>query len=169
MIGREGLHSSSLVDIFERHGATDPVSYLSTGNVAFGVGADELGRLVDGVESAIAAVIDRRERVFARRLDELAQLAATDPYDHPAMDIKDRLVTFTQHPVVIDLELPFVADKGDYAVLDASDREVYSVTLDIVGRIRSPGGVIEKLVGEKVTTRSWNTVRRVVEKESLRP
>lgn len=166
MIGREGLLRTVLLGFFEEHGATDPVSYISTGNVGFSVAPDCLDRVVAGVEGSIASVIGRHESLFIRSLDRLSELTARDPYDWPEFDIQDRLVTFTQQPASLELALPHVADRGDYAVLEMSGSEIYSVTLDVVGRIRSPGGFIEKQVGEKITTRGWNTVLRVVDKES---
>ena len=53
-------------------------------------------------------------------------------------------------------------------ILEVDDREVYSITVLVDGRTKAPGGHVERLVSSPVTTRSWNTVRRVVTKELAR-
>ena len=68
-----------LLDLFERHGAIDPVSYISTGNVGFAVPTGDLARLVADVEEGIAAVIGRREPVYVRTLTRLVEIAGRDP------------------------------------------------------------------------------------------
>jgi uncharacterized protein (DUF1697 family) len=168
MIGREGLDRQVLLDLFEKHGATDAVSYISTGNIGFTAAPNDLERLIDDVEASVASVIGRLEPLIVRTLDRLVEIAAGDPFDRPELEVQDRLVSFTRRPVSLDIDLPVIAEKGDHAILEATGAEVYSVTLEGVGRIRSPGGFVEKLVGDPVTTRSWNTVQRVVSKETGR-
>lgn len=169
MIGREGLTRQVLLGFFEEHGATDPVSYISTGNVGFTCGHGELDGVVGRVEESIAGVIGRSEPLYVRTLDRLVKIAGGAPFVGPHADAaSERVVTFTRDPIAIDVELPLVSERGDVAIIRVDEREIYSVSIMVDGRTRAPGGIIERLVGSRVTTRGWNTVQRVVAKEMAR-
>ena len=169
MIGREGLTRQVLLGFFAHHGATDPVSYISTGNVGFSCHPGRLQRIVAGVEESIPGVLGRGEPLYVRTLTRLAEIAAMEPFAGPLGEVAaERVVTFTLDPVQLSVELPFTSERGDVAILRADEREIYSVSILVGGRTRAPGGIIERLVGERVTTRGWNTVQRVVAKESAR-
>jgi uncharacterized protein (DUF1697 family) len=169
MIGREGMTRQALLGFFVNHGATDPVSYISTGNVGFTCGPSRLNAIVSRVEESIAGVLGRSEPLYVRTLARLAEIAAEDPFAGTLGEVAaDRVVTFTQDRVDLSVELPFTSERGDVAILRIGEREIYSVSILVDGRTRGPGGFIERLVGERVTTRSWNTVQRVVAKESVR-
>lgn len=170
MIGREGLTRSVLLGLFEEHGATDPVSYISTGNVGFDCHADELEDVVAGVEGSIAAVLGRDEPLYVRSLARLTQIAEREHFAGALGEsADDRVVTFTRDPADLGVELPWVSDRGDVAILGVDDHEIYSVSIMVDGRTRAPGGIIERMVGARVTTRSWNTIQRVVTWEVARP
>ncbi len=166
MIGREGLTRTVLLGFFEEHGATDPVSYISTGNVGFTCPPGAVDAMVAGVEESIAGVLGRTEPLYVRTLTRLTEIAAGDPFTGPLADAAyERVVTFAHHPVDLPVELPMVTERGDVAILRADDREIYSVSIMVDGRTRGSGGIIERLLGSRVTTRGWNTVQRVVTKE----
>lgn len=169
MIGREGLTRDVLLGFFEEHGATDPVSYISTGNVGFSCPPGAVDGMVAGVEESMTGVLGRTEPLFVRTLARLTEIAAGDPFTGPLADAAyERVVTFAPDPVDLSVELPMVTDRGDVAILSVDDREIYSVSIMVDGRTRASGGIIERLLGSRVTTRSWNTVQRVVAKESAR-
>lgn len=169
MIGREGLTRQVLLGFFESHGARQSASYISTGNVGFSCAPSYLHHLVTGVEESIAEVLGRSEPLYVRRLARLAEISAAEPFAGSLGEMAaERVVTFTHNPVELSIELPFTSERGDVAILRIDDREIYSVSIMVDGRTRAPGGIIERLVGDRVTTRSWNTVQRIVAWESGR-
>jgi uncharacterized protein (DUF1697 family) len=163
MIGREGLHRTVLLEAVESAGGADPVSYISTGNVTFDLAPAKLRRFRADLEDRIAAVIGRTEPVFIRSFAELAHLHARNPFEPPPFaDVHDRVVTFCADPVEGVLELPSTTDRGDVVMFAAAGREVFTVTRLVDGRTGGPGGIIEQLIGARVTTRAWSTVDRIV-------
>lgn len=167
MIGREGLHRDVLLDIVERSGGRGPASYLATGNVSFDLGPGELPAAVEAIETGIEQVVGRETPVFVRTLDRLVELIESDPFDSsPYPEPRDRLVTLVRDRVPAGFELPIVADRGDHHVFATAGAEIFSVTREVDGRTQSPGGVIERSVGEPVTTRAWGTIERIVTKLS---
>ncbi|MDW3214812.1 MAG: DUF1697 domain-containing protein [Ilumatobacteraceae bacterium] len=166
MIGREGLHRPVLLEMFERAGATDPVSYISTGNVSFDVEPDRLDDVVATVESELERLLGRATPLFVRSLDQLRSLLARDPFaDAPFDEVYARLVTFLRPEVPSPLELPMTAPNGDWSVFAATASEVFSVTRAWPDRQpQDPGGVIQRAAGQPVTTRALGTIERLVAK-----
>ena len=78
MIGREGLHRQVLLDMFARAGATDAVSYISTGNVSFSADAIAVATIVDRVEADLEQLLGRPTPLFVRSCDALVELVAGD-------------------------------------------------------------------------------------------
>jgi uncharacterized protein (DUF1697 family) len=164
MIGREGLHRDVLLDMFERAGATDPVSYISTGNVSFSAPPDGMGELTDAVEADLERLLGRPTPVFVRTLAALRELVDADPFaDPPADPVRDRIVTLFRRRVPASLELPLAAPDGDFVVFGAGPAEVFSVVVDRPDRQpAAPGGYIERHAGEPVTSRAIGTIERIV-------
>ncbi len=53
-------------------------------------------------------------------------------------------------------------DRTAVLVIDGSD--VYSVARELDGKVGAPGGILEKLSGQRVTTRAWATVEKILAK-----
>jgi uncharacterized protein (DUF1697 family) len=167
MLGRDGLHRDVLLDIVERAGGADAASYLSTGNVSFRATPDRVDDVVDSIERGIADVVGRSTPVMVRSPDRLRALVARSPFDQAPHDApRARLVTMVRDVVRDDFEVPVVSPHGDHHVFAVAGGEVFAVTIDTGGRVQDPGGLIERLAGEPVTTRAWGTIERIVAKLS---
>lgn len=165
MIGREGLHRQVLLDIFSEAGANHPVSYISTGNVSFEVSPDRLEAVVEEVAHEISEVVARPTEVFVRSEPDLRSMVASDPYaDQPLSVDHGAEVTFFLDAVPPNLDLPFQSSRDDIVVFRASERELFSVSVRSGGLSRGAGGLIAATTGERITTRSWSTVLRILEK-----
>ncbi len=166
MIGREGLHRAVLLDMFERAGATDAVSYISTGNVSFRVEPADVAAIVESVESDLERLLERPTPLYVRTLDDLRGLLDDDPFaDAPFDEVHARLVTFFRGEVPATIELPVDAANGDWSVFGRRRREVVSVTRALPDRQpQDPGGVIQRVAGQPVTTRAIGTIERIVTK-----
>ena len=166
MIGREGLHRDVLLDMFDRAGAVGAVSYITTGNVSFEVDRTSLAPVVESVQDDLGVLLGRPTPLYVRSLDELTGLLDDEPFDAaPFDDVYARLVTFFEGPVPDTIELPVDAPNGDWSVFAAMERELLSVTRAWPDRQpQDPGGVIQRLAGEPVTTRTIGTLERIVAK-----
>ena len=164
MIGREGLHRAVLLDMFERAGATDATSYISTGNVSFRT--DDVEAVTASVEADLEALLGRPTPLYVRSLGELRQLLVGDPFgDAPFDDVYARLVTVFRSEVPPAFEVPVDAKNGDWSIFAAARRELFSVTRAWPDRQpQDPGGAIQRLAGEPVTTRAVGTLERIVAK-----
>ena len=163
MIGREGLHRSVLLDIVERSGGREPRSYISTGNVTFWADEADTSHIERRVEQDVAEVLGRSEPFFIRSVSHLARLIEADPFEEsPFPDAVEQVVSFIQSPIdPEELDLPVYSSRKDICVFAATDRELFSTARLVDGRTSGPGGAVERLLGQRVTTRAWRTVIRV--------
>ena len=163
MVGREGLHRPVLLDIFDDAGGVDCISHLATGNVSFDIAARRLPALIRAVNAAMTDVVGRDIEVFVRPLDHLRRVDAEGIYaTAPFEDVRDRLVTYFHKPPG-GFDVPAFLQKGRTALLELDGTDLYSATTELDGRVGAPGGRLEKLSGQRVTTRSWSTVRKIID------
>ncbi len=167
MIGRDDLHREVLEDILDRADTHDGASHMTTGNISFGVEPGALDTTVERIQHDIESVVGRPTPVFVRTLDQLTELVERDPFaamPHP--DPRARLVTMVRDQVPADFDAPILSPNGDYHVFAVHDGEIFSITIDTGGRVQDPGGLIERRIGEPVTTRAWGTITKIVAKLS---
>jgi uncharacterized protein (DUF1697 family) len=164
MIGREGLTRDVLLGVFASAGATDLVSYLSTGNVSFLT--DDPRRVCELVEAALERLLGRVTPVFVRSHEALVALVEADPFAvPPAGPVRDEVVTLFREQVPEHLVLPIWAPNGDFVAFGAGAAELFSVVIDRDDRQpAAPGGYLERLAREPVTTRALGTIERIVAK-----
>lgn len=63
-------------------------------------------------------------------------------------------------------QLPLESKRRDVKVLQLTGSEAFSVSIKVGNTPGSPNAFLEKLLGLPVTTRSWNTVVRLVQKHA---
>ncbi len=163
MIGREGMHRAVLLEIVGQSGGAHPRSYISTGNVTFSAEPYDISRIVDRVERAITAVLGRTEPFFVRSVAHLEDLVASDPFSgSPFPDAVEHVVSFLHAPIDPKaLHLPTYSRRGDICLFSATRWEVFGVARMVDGRTSGPGGLVERTLDQRVTSRAWGTVVRV--------
>ena len=166
MVGREGLHRQVILDIFEKAGARNAVSHLATGNVSFDLEPAGLVDLEDSVDGAMSEVVGRRIEVFVRTLDHLRSIDAEGVFGlAPFDEVRERLVTFFHLPPAFEsFQVPGLVQKDRTAVLVVDGCDVFSVTREWEGQIGSPGGFFERESGQRMTTRAWSTIEKILAK-----
>lgn len=162
MVGRQGLGRSALLSAFAEAGADEPVSYLATGIVSFACAPEAVAGVGAAAQARIANILGRDEEVFVRSLAALRRRVSARPFAAaPWQDAYERCMSFTASDLR-DLELPHVTSRKDACLFDRVGTDVYCVTRIIGGRPGSPGKALERLLGQPVTTRNWNTIERIV-------
>ena len=151
-------------EAFAQAGAESATSFLTNGTMVFTVGPGARARKVlAGACQSLRAGCGLREPAFIRSVDYLAELVAQDPFagvDPGSVHV--RCVSLL-HPDSAALpELPLESMRGDVRILQCTGTEALSVSLKIGNTPGSPNAYLEKLLDMPATTRSWNTVVRLV-------
>jgi uncharacterized protein (DUF1697 family) len=153
---------------FEAAGFTDVATVISSGNVVFTAREAAVGALESKSERAMQEVLGRTFLTIIRPVDALERLLGTEPFRGFGLpDGVKRLVTFLRKPPSGKVALPVTLENAWIVSLKGS--EAYSAYV--------PGGsdspvfmtLIEKTLGKDVTTRTWETVGRVVKAARAAP
>jgi uncharacterized protein (DUF1697 family) len=144
---------------FERAGFTEVRTVLSSGNVVFQARAASEKALERKAEAAMEKHLGRSFLTIVRPVGVLQELLASDPYRGFALAPgAKRVVTFLRDRPRARLALPIELDGA--RILRLEGREVFTAY------VPSPRGavfmgLIEKTFGQAITTRTWDTIRKV--------
>lgn len=144
---------------FEAAGFTDVKTVLSSGNVVFG--ATGSGRALEKkCEAAMEAHMGKAFLTIVRPVKALQALLDDDPFAGRRLPAgAKRVVTFLRSAPQVVPALPLERDGA--RILALLGRELFTAY------VPSPKGApfmtfIERSFGQDVTTRTWDTVRKVV-------
>jgi uncharacterized protein (DUF1697 family) len=132
---------------------------LSSGNAVFDARAASDAAIERKAEKAMQDELGRTFMTIVRPVEMLKELLESDPYAafKVAKNAK-RVVTFLREVPTATIALPVTSDGA--GIYCAKGREVFSAY------VPGPKGpvfmtLIEKTYGKDVTTRTWDTVRKV--------
>lgn len=144
---------------FESAGFADVKTVLSSGNVVFSARASNPAALERKAEAAMKKQLGKPFPAIVRPVEALREMLATDPYEEFGLaPHAKRVVTFLRNQRTGKLDLPIELDGA--RILRVRGGEVFSA---YVPGPRGPVfmSLIEKTFGKDVTTRTWETVRKV--------
>ncbi len=151
---------AQLIHAFEEASFTEVKTVLSSGNVVFTSSPQPEAKLAQQTEETLFAYLGRRFLTIVLPLSILGDLVEADPYTTFELPVNaKRIVTFLSEPQPAKLSLPI--EVGDERMLTIYGNAVLSIYLP---RPRNSMVMtrIEKIFGSKVTTRTWETVKKCV-------
>jgi uncharacterized protein (DUF1697 family) len=144
----------------ESAGFTNVKTFLSSGNAAFDARATAPKKLEGKIEAALQKEMGKTFMTIVRPIEDLRTMLASDPYRGGKMpaDAK-RIVTFLRAAPKDGLKLPFEKDGASLVRLEGETLFGFYTRSD-----KGPVFMahIQKAVGKEQTTRTWQTVERVV-------
>jgi uncharacterized protein (DUF1697 family) len=151
---------SELATCFATAGFTDVKTVLGSGNVVFSARELSESAVERKAEKAMSEHLGRTFYTIARAVDDLEDLLAKDPF--AAFKLapgSKRVVSFVREEPSKKPRLPVERDRA--RVLAVAGRDIFTAYQP------SPRGpvfmeLIKELFGEQVTTRTWDTLKKVV-------
>jgi uncharacterized protein (DUF1697 family) len=149
-----------LKSAFEAAGFTGVKTLLSSGNVVFDARASSVPALEKKIEAALEKNLGNSFFTIVRPIDSLAAMFASDPYEAAGLASNaKRIVTFLRNPPKAKPQLPI--EKDGVRILRLVGDTVFSAYLP------TPKGpvfmtLIERAFGKEQTTRTWQTLERIV-------
>ena len=144
----------------EHAGFTDVKTVISSGNAVFSARKSSEASLQKKCEDAFEEHLGKRFMTIVRSIDELEALLASDPYRKIKLPAKaKRDVTFLRNPLATKPKLP--VELRGASICSVDDRVAFSFH---VPQEMDPAFMvlIEKTLGKDVTTRTWESVERIV-------
>ena len=144
---------------FEAAGFTEVKTVLSSGNVVFDARPASESTLQQKAEAAMHGQLGQAFLTIVRPVAMLEEMLASDPYRAFRLEpAAKRIVTFMRDEPTARISLPVELDGA--RLLALRGRELFSDYLP------NPKGavfmtLIERTFGKELTTRTWDTVRKV--------
>jgi uncharacterized protein (DUF1697 family) len=154
------LKMGALKSALEAAGFTEVRTLLSSGNAVFSGRKASESVIEKKVEAALEEHVGKWFMTIVRPIEALQALVDEDPFAEYRVSPKaKRIVSFVRSTPVKKLKLPIEQDGAE--LLCMRDREL------LTAYVPSPKGpvfmtLIEKTFGKDITTRTWNTVKKVV-------
>lgn len=164
-----GGHTVKMADLrrsFEAHGFSGVETHIASGNVIFETAASDAAELERRIEVALQVDLGYRVDTFVRTADELAEIAAYQPFDGLEVEASGWrlfIVFVGTSPEAEGADrLPASADAFDS--FEVRDRQVYWLVRGRYSDSRFSGALLEKTLGMPATVRGAPTVRQIAAK-----
>lgn len=163
--GHKPVSMDRLKKAFETLGFRNVKTLLASGNVLFEAPPASAAALIRKIEAKLEQTFGHEIGTILRTIEDLQDLAAADPFKGIRVTPRTRLfVTFLSETPKTSLKVPHLSPDKSYRILRIAGGSVCSVlTLgpQWAKNLRQMD-ILEKEFGKKITTRSWNTVVRIL-------
>jgi uncharacterized protein (DUF1697 family) len=159
------MRNENLRAVFRDLGWEEVESVISSGNIIFKARSRKTSELEATVEKALKNKLDIRSTAIIYSKDDLQSLVHENPFinveDTPQCKLN---VTFLKNRLELKFKFPYHPDNRGFIVLGAHKRAIYSVVNLSQGKTPDLMRWVEKEFGNQLTTRTWKTVQRILNK-----
>ena len=163
--GHRRIGMDALKQAFESLGFENIQTLLASGNVVFQAPRTNASILTQQIQEGLKKAFGVEIGVLIRSIKELQSLHRTNPFRGIKVTPRTRFfVTFLPEKPASRLKFPYVSPDGSFKLLRPSSYEVCSVlTITNLRRGMQFMGFLDREFGRRVTTRSWNTITRILQ------
>jgi uncharacterized protein (DUF1697 family) len=157
------MRNDKLRGVFEKLGFENVKTVISSGNVIFDSPSRSSKKLEDSIETALPEQLGFTSTTIVRSQGQIRKLVDRDPFEGREHSKTSSLnVTFLKINGKRKLELPHRAGSRDASLVGMVDGAIFSV-IDLTSS-RTPDLMawLEKQFDKQITTRTWNTVQRIL-------
>ena len=141
------------------------VTLLNTGNVIFDAVADDAENLESALSKHLEKTFGFHIPVILRRAEIINEFVTNNPFESVLITADIRLyVSFLHRDIEADLTLPWLSDDKSFKVICKKNKTIFSILDLSLSQTPKAMGVLEKYYGKNITTRNWNTIKRIKEK-----
>lgn len=159
------MRNDKLRGVFESLGYQNVQTVISSGNVLFENGSKDVKALEAAIEKALPAQLGFSSTTIIRSREQIQALVDKDPFRGLADSQASSLnVTFLKTPPDTKLTFPYRPENKPYELLGLYDGAICSVVDLTSARTPDLMSWLEKQFGKEITTRTWQTVGRILKK-----
>jgi uncharacterized protein (DUF1697 family) len=157
---------SQLVQAFLSAGTQNAVSFRSNGTVIFELDpAADLHAFQQRVADNLLRTSHFSEAIMIRALESIRAIVQQNPFSCiPGDGYTHQYMSFFDCEDVPEGLYPLESPKKDCLIFGGTIGEAFSLAREFNGKSGYPTPVLEKVLKTPVTTRSWTTMQRLVEK-----
>ena len=160
--GNPNMRNEHLRRVFRELGFDSPRTVISSGNVVFDSDSDDIATMEAALEAAWPDRLGFSSTTIIQARSQIQQLVDADPYRGLAHGRESYLlVTFFKRPPPTDAPLPVPPRDEPYRLLGLAAGALCSVTDTTVAKTPDLMSWLEREYGQQISSRTWNTVRRI--------
>lgn len=161
--GSSTLKMDDLGKAFETLGFRNVKTVLASGNVVFEAPEQPAAALSERIMRKLREAFGRDILVIVRPIEDLIELERRQPFRGIMATPGTRLIVMFLSENTIQPALAGLPAHEDFRIIDVYNRAICSVIDEEQGTATVQlMGALEKEFGKQVTTRTWNTVLRVI-------
>lgn len=164
---------AELKKVLEEFGFTNVKTLLNSGNVVFESEKVDMGLLKDHIEQTLGKKFGFSIPVMLRKHSEVQDLVAVEPFKEITLTPETRLyVTFLSEPPQVTREIPYHSPNKHFSILQVTQDAAFSVLIlskefDTTKLMamweKELGKNVPTGKGQQITTRNWNTVKKIAD------
>ncbi|NNL16359.1 MAG: DUF1697 domain-containing protein [Flavobacteriaceae bacterium] len=141
------------------------VTLLNSGNIIFDTMADDLEHLANTISEHLEKVFGFPIPTILRTSEMIYGLIKKNPFKDIKLSKNIQLyVSFLRKDIETKLQLPWSNFDDSYKIISYIDKTILSVVDISVTKIPKGMETLEKNYGTDITTRNWNTIKRIEKK-----
>jgi uncharacterized protein (DUF1697 family) len=158
--GKNKIKMIDLKNAFELTGFSTVKTLLNSGNVVFETKQQDAKKIIATIEETIEKNFGFKINVLIRSINEIKNLVHTNPFNTLILTPQISLyVTFlSEKPKKIALA-SYNIPGSDFRIVQITNHEICSMIT--FGKTIDAMNMLEKTFGNKITTRNWNTVKKI--------
>jgi uncharacterized protein (DUF1697 family) len=159
--GNALVKMTDLKTLLEAAGFENVQTVIASGNVIFEAKSGDDLSIERKIESALKKKYKRDVAVMVRSIDELQRMERSQPFKGITATSNTRLYVTFLSDKSLGVKLPELPP--DLRIVRIRDKDVFAV-LEISPHMKTTDSmnIIAKLFGERITTRNWNTVQKIL-------
>ena len=141
------------------------VTLLNSGNIIFDSAIEDIWQLETDISIHLEQIFGFSLPTILMNAKMIVGLVQNDPFkDLKLTKYRRFYVSFLQNDPQIDLELPWKSEDGSFKIIDIRDHAILSLLELSKGKTSIAMGILEQKFGKNLTTRNWNTIKRIRKK-----
>ncbi len=163
-----GHHKVPMADLrkeIEKLGFENVTTLLNSGNIIFEAISDNEETLEKKISAHLEKSFGFPIPTVIRKSEMIYELLKSNPFKDVKLTKDIRLyISFLQENVQTKLKLPWTSSDNSYKIIGKIGKNILSV-LDIsISKTPKAMEDLERYFGKNITTRNWNTIKRIEKK-----
>ncbi len=141
------------------------MTILNSGNIIFDSTSEDLEHLEKKIAAHLEKTFGFPIPTILRRSSTIIDLTVSDPFKDEEHTKDTRLyVPLLQKEAKMSLPLPWISDDNSFKIIDLKDKTIVSILDLSIAKTPKAMGALERSFGKEITTRNWNTIKRIEKK-----
>jgi len=138
---------------------------LNSGNIIFEAITDDLENLEKTISEHLEKTFGFPIPTILRKSEMIYGLLSNNPFKDIILTKDIRLyVSFLRKDIQPNLQIPWSSEDNAYKIIEKRDQTILSILDLSVSKTPKAMGALERFYGADITTRNWNTIKRIENK-----